>query len=71
MSVRQILNSNAIFCSVPDARKSAAVRGTVEGPITPDVPASILQSHPQTCLVLDEAAASQLSEATLAAAERP
>lgn len=61
MSVRQILLAQKIYCSVPDARKSTAVRDTIEGPITPDVPASILQSHPSTCLVIDRAAASKLS----------
>lgn len=69
MSVRQILRTSTIFCSVPDERKSAAVRGTVEGPIDPHVPASILQSHSDTSLVLDAAAASQLSDATRQSAE--
>jgi glucosamine-6-phosphate deaminase len=45
MSVRRILESRTIFCSVPDRRKAEAVRASVEGPVTPDVPASILQRH--------------------------
>jgi glucosamine-6-phosphate deaminase len=61
MSVRQILKSSAIVCSVPDERKSAAVQGAVEGPITPDVPASILRQHPRTTLYLDRPAASRLA----------
>jgi len=61
MSVRQILKSSAIVCSVPDERKSIAVQGAVEGPITPDVPASILRQHPRTTLYLDRPAASRLS----------
>ena len=60
MSVRQILKSGAIVCTVPDARKAAAVKGAVEGPVTPDLPASILQKHGKTHLFLDAASASQL-----------
>lgn len=62
MSVRQILKSRQIVCSVPDERKRDAVRDTVEGPITPRVPASILQEHPDTTLYLDTASASKLSQ---------
>ena len=49
MSVKQILKSAAIVCTVPDSRKATAVKGAVEGPVTPDVPASILQKHPGAC----------------------
>jgi len=61
MSVRQILKSRAIVCTVPDERKAEAVRASVEGPITPDVPASILQQHANLTLYLDAAAASRLT----------
>jgi glucosamine-6-phosphate deaminase len=61
MSVRQILRSAHIVCSVPDARKVDAVKNTVEGPITPDVPASILQRHRNTTLYLDIPSAANLS----------
>ncbi|HWL07050.1 MAG TPA: glucosamine-6-phosphate deaminase [Planctomicrobium sp.] len=61
MSVKQILKSRHIICSVPDSRKSTAVRNSVEGPVTPDVPASILQKHENTSLFVDPPAAEQLS----------
>ena len=61
MSVGQILKSKAIICSVPDRRKAEAVRAAVEGPVTPDVPASILQRHKRTTLYLDPDSASLLS----------
>lgn len=61
MSVRQILKSAAIICTVPDLRKAHAVRAAVTGPVTPEVPASILQRHPDCRLFLDSAAASLLS----------
>jgi glucosamine-6-phosphate deaminase len=61
MSVRQILQSRLIVCTVPDARKAEAVKGAVEGPVTPIVPASILQRHPACHLFLDGPAASLLA----------
>ncbi len=61
MSVAQIMRSAEIICCAPDLRKAAAVRAVVEGPVTPDVPASILQQHPQATIYLDPASASQLS----------
>ena len=64
MSVQQILKAKSIYCSVPDDRKSEAVRNTVEGDIDPTVPASILRSHEKTTLVVDQAAASRLSDST-------
>jgi len=53
MSIKQILKSESIICSVPDKRKANAVKNVVLGKVTPDVPASILQTHPQTTLYLD------------------
>lgn len=60
MSIRQILQSRAIVCSVPDERKAKAVRCAVEGPVSPDCPASILQTHAQATIYLDPPAASLL-----------
>ena len=60
MSVRQIMSSRHIICSVPDERKARATAAAVEGPVTPDVPASILQRHTETALFLDRPAASLL-----------
>jgi glucosamine-6-phosphate deaminase len=53
MSIRQIMKSEHIICTVPEARKAAAVQQTITGPITPDVPASILQRHAKVSLFLD------------------
>ena len=58
MSVRQIMKSDAIVCTVPDERKAEAVKNATQGPVTPEVPASILQEHPDCRLFLDAAAAS-------------
>ena len=61
MSIRQIMKSRSIICSVPDRRKAEAVRAAVEGPVTPQVPASILQQHPQAALYVDQPAAELLA----------
>ena len=62
MSVRQIMKSRNIVCTVPDRRKAQAVKYTVEGPVTPDVPASILNNHTSTWLYLDRDSSSLLGE---------
>ena len=64
MSVQQILKSKSIICVVPDARKANAVKASLEGAITPDVPASILQRHPDVTVYLDRDAAALLSAET-------
>lgn len=61
MTVSQILKSKHIICTVPDERKAAAVKASVKGEVSNEVPASILQKHENTDLFLDAAAASQLS----------
>lgn len=61
MSVRQIMKSGSIICTVPDERKAKAVRDSLEGGVTSEVPASILQQHRDCVLYLDEAAASLLN----------
>jgi glucosamine-6-phosphate deaminase len=65
MSVRQILKAKEIISVVPDARKAQAVKRCVEGSVSPETPASILRTHPETTLYLDRESASLLSDATL------
>ena len=62
MSVRQIMKSRSIICTVPDERKAGAVRNSVEGEVSPGVPASILQEHGDCELYIDEPAASLLGK---------
>ena len=64
MSVRQILKSREIIAIVPDARKAGAVKACVEGPVSPLAPASILRTHPDTTLYLDQDSAALLTENT-------
>ena len=58
MSIRQIMKSGSIICTVPDERKAEAIKNATQGPVTPEVPASILQNHPDCRLFLDTASAS-------------
>jgi glucosamine-6-phosphate deaminase len=61
MSVKQIMASKHIVCSVPDGRKAAAVKNTVSNAVSNLYPASILQQHAHCGLYLDTAAAALLS----------
>lgn len=61
MGIKQIMKTEKIICSVPDERKSDAVKGSVEGPVSNLVPASILQRHADCELFLDASAACKLS----------
>lgn len=60
MSIPQIMKSQHLIVSVPDERKSRAVRQAIKGPLTPDCPASILREHPSCHIYLDEASSSRL-----------
>ena len=58
MSIKQIMKSKAIICSVPDKRKAIAVRDTLNKEISHDCTASILRNHPNTVMFLDKESAS-------------
>ena len=60
MSIHQIMLSNHIICSVPDERKSQAVKNTLYGEVSPLVPASILQQHSSVYFFLDLESSSKL-----------
>ena len=60
MSIRQIMKSKAIICTVPDKRKAQAVKDCLTGSVTPRHPASILQRHKAAWCFLDEGSASLL-----------
>lgn len=64
MSIKQIMRSKAIICSVPDLRKAEAVKKTVEGPVGPSIPASIMRRHNNAWLYLDKDSASLLNHPT-------
>ena len=61
MTVRQILKANQIIAVVPDSRKAQAVARCLQGDVNPMAPASILRTHPNVCIFLDEASAALLN----------
>lgn len=62
MSIRQIMKSNVIICSVNGERKARTVVQCLEGPVIPGYPASVLQQHPAANIYMDTLAASLLSD---------
>ena len=60
MTVPQIMKSGLLILAVPDRRKAEAVRATLEEPVSPMVPASILRRHPACHLFLDPDSAALL-----------
>ena len=65
MSVKQILEAREILCIVPDARKAEAVRNCFELEISPLYPASILRTHANTTVYLDQPSSSLLKSETI------
>lgn len=53
MCVKQILASKVIISCVPHAVKAEAVKNTLEKEVCPEVPATILKTHPDWNLFLD------------------
>jgi len=60
MSIRQIMESEAIVATVPEKRKARAVKQCLEGEVSPWHPASILREHPNATIYLDKDSASLL-----------
>ena len=61
MSMKQILKSKAIICTVLEERKALAVKEAIEGPHSNLCPASALKRHLNTHYFFDSDAAGQLS----------
>ncbi len=60
MGMGTIMEVRKIILLASGVGKAEAAAKSVEGPITTDVPASILQRHPNCIFILDEEAASKL-----------
>jgi glucosamine-6-phosphate deaminase len=60
LTIPALLAPPYVLAVVPEARKAAAVRASLEGPVTPDCPASILHTRPNARLYLDSESAAQL-----------
>ena len=63
MGIKNIMSARKILVVVSGEEKAEAVYKSVTGPVTNEVPASVLQLHPDVTLVGDSAALSKLREA--------
>lgn len=62
MGIGSILKAKEIILVATGSHKAEAIKNTIEGPITKDVPASILQAHDNVSIYLDKEAAKLLDE---------
>jgi glucosamine-6-phosphate deaminase len=60
VTVPTMMRCAKLVLSVPGARKQAAVKGALTGPVTTACPASILRTHADAWLFLDEDSAAGL-----------
>jgi len=60
LTVPVFRSARRLSIQVPGARKAAAVKAMLRGPVTPECPATILRSHPAARLYLDADSASLL-----------
>jgi len=62
MGIASILKSKQIILMALGKEKAAAVAKMIEGPVTEQLPASVLQMHPNVVVIVDEQAASELTK---------
>ena len=60
MGIATVMNARRLVLIATGASKADALCATVCGPVTPEVPASVLQLHPAAFIFADEAAAAKL-----------
>ena len=60
MGVKTVMHARAILLLAFGQAKAEAVRASFAGPVTPEVPASVLQLHPNVTVFCDEEAAKLL-----------
>lgn len=62
MGMKSIINAKKIVLLASGENKAEAIRMTLEGPITPKVPASILQLHNNLIVIVDKEAGSKIEK---------
>jgi 6-phosphogluconolactonase/glucosamine-6-phosphate isomerase/deaminase len=62
MGPKSIMAAKNLILIVSGERKAQALKAIVEGPVTEQVPASVLQLHPSLIVIADKAAVSALTE---------
>lgn len=61
MGISTIMKSRRVLLLAWGHKKATVVRQTIEGQIMPSIPASFLQQHKNTTIILDDEAASELT----------
>ena len=61
MGIGSIMKSKKVILIAYGEAKAEAIANTINGDMTTDVPASVLQNHPDVTIILDDAAASKLA----------
>ncbi len=62
VGIKTIMRSRSVLLLASGAHKAEALARAFAGPVTPDVPASVLQLHPQVTVLADEEASRGLRE---------
>lgn len=62
MGIKNIMNAKSILILAFGKGKAEAVKGMIEGPVTTDLPASVLQNHDDVTVIIDKDAASLLTK---------
>jgi len=60
MGIKTVMNARKVILIALGEAKAPIIRETIKGDVTPEVPASVLQLHPDVEIYLDHAAASLL-----------
>ena len=60
MGIRTVMNAHGILLIALGKAKAPIIQKTLQGPVTPAVPASVLQLHPNVTVYLDPEAAALL-----------
>jgi len=61
LGLKDIMHARRLVLAAKGLSKAATVKKMIEGPVTEDLPASVLQLHPCCTVLLDREAASNLS----------
>ena len=67
MGMATILKADRIILLASGENKAEAIQKTVSGKISTEIPASLLQTHPEITILLDQEAASLISQDELSA----
>ncbi len=60
MGIKSIMQAGKVLMVVNGSKKADIVKKAFFGPVTPEIPASILQMHPDFTLVVDSEAAGKI-----------